>query len=329
MSVDVALALKAVTRSYPVSVGALRRKQSLQAVKGVDLTVARGAIQGIVGESGCGKSTLARLMLGLDEPGSGDLLLFGRPVRDIPRRERARLVQPVFQDPYSSLNPSQTIGGIIGAPLEVHGLGAGGGRRKAIEQMMLKVGLSPALFHTYPGQLSGGQRQRVAIARALVLEPQLLICDEPTSALDVSVQAQIINLLQDLHRSLGLTIVLISHNLAVVQHLAHQVAVMYLGRIVERGPSAAIFAAPRHPYTAELLRANPRIGARRTGPLTTLKGEFPDPLRPPAGCEFHPRCANAIASCTRLAPDAARAGEQIFTCRVPVVTDEEAHHAPA
>ncbi|KGM30045.1 oligopeptide/dipeptide ABC transporter ATP-binding protein, partial [Inquilinus limosus] len=254
-----------------------------------------------VGESGCGKSTLARLMLGIEAPTAGRIAIGGQPVTAYSRIERARLIQPVFQDPYSSLNPRMTVGAIIAAPLAVRGEGTAASRLAAAHRLMDAVGLARDLSVAYPMQLSGGQRQRVAIARALIGEPRILVCDEPTSALDVSVQAQILNLIAELHRTLKLTIVLITHNLAVVSHLADRVAVMHLGQIVELAPTDDIFAAPRHPYTRELLRAvlRPEPGASLPAGMA---GELPSPTAPPPGCAFHPRCTRQSELCGRSVP---------------------------
>ena len=288
---DDVLVMQGVTRDYPVG-GAFAKKRTLRALRGIDLTVSRGRTLGLVGESGCGKSTLAKVLLGVEEATSGTVLVDGHPIESYGRIERAKLIQPVFQDPYSSLNPRMTVASIIGAPLQVRGEGTGDSRRKRVEEVAGEVGLPRHLIGAYPSQLSGGQRQRVAIARALIGEPKILICDEPTSALDVSVQSQILNLLHRLKQELNLTMILISHNLAVVHHLADEVAVMYLGRIVEHGPSQAIFDRAHHPYSSALLKAvlPPRPGSRL--PELGLEAEFPSPLNPPSGCPFHPRCSN-------------------------------------
>jgi peptide/nickel transport system ATP-binding protein len=296
------LEMRGLRRDFAVGGGLFQKRRTLHAVNGVSLTVERGEVLAIVGESGCGKSTLARMMLGLLPPTSGSMLLDGQELTRLGRREVSRRIQPVFQDPYSSLNPRKTIGTIIGLPLVVHGMGDAASRRARVEEAMARVGLAPRLFDNYPNQLSGGQRQRVAIARALIMRPEIVICDEPTSALDVSVQAQILNLLEELRRDFGLTYVLISHNLAVVEHIASRVAVMYLGRIVEEAPTEALFAAPRHPYTRALLAAvltpEPGLGVPDPG----LGGVFPNPLEPPSGCTFHPRCPVALAHCRSVAP---------------------------
>lgn len=300
---ETVLEARGVSRTFNVSSGFLKPKRPLHAVNGVDFTVQRGEVVGLVGESGCGKSTLAKMLLGLLPPTSGELLLEGAPISSLDRMAVARKVQPIFQDPYSSLNPRKTIGTIIGLPLTVQEGLSGDERRKRVEEMMERVGLPKRLAGNYPSQLSGGQRQRVAIARALINRPSIVVCDEPTSALDVSVQSQILNLLQDLRSEFGLTYLLISHNLAVVEHIADRVAVMYLGRIVEEAPTEALFAAARHPYSQVLLDSvltpDPSLGI----PDTHLGTAFPNPLDMPAGCAFHPRCPRALAACSAHAPE--------------------------
>ncbi len=295
------LELRGVTRTFQVGQGLLARKRSLRAVDGVDLDVAKGDVLGIVGESGCGKSTIARIMLGLLPPSSGTMRLDGRDVGDIPRRDFARRVQPVFQDPYSSLNPRRRIASIVALPLEVQGIGAASERRDMAVEMLERVGLPRRMADNYPSQLSGGQRQRVAIARALVSRPEIVICDEPTSALDVSVQAQILNLMRDLQDRLGLTYLFISHNLAVVRHMASRIGVMYLGRVVEIGDGRGLFTTPKHPYSRMLLDAVPdlaHIGRRRE----PVRGEIPNPINPPSGCTFNPRCPYANERCRAEIP---------------------------
>ena len=275
----------------------------VEAVRGVSFDMHAGASLGLVGESGSGKSTVAKILLGLLAPSAGTALLDGKPIAQLARRDIARRVQPIFQDPYASLNPARTIEAIVGLALEIHGIGASrAARRERVAQMLDLVGLSPRLARAYPAELSGGQRQRVAIARALVLEPAILICDEPTSALDVSVQAQILNLLLDLRARLGIAMLLISHNLAVVEHLASRVAVMYLGRIVEIAPAVALFHAPRHPYTRALLASvlTPEPDAVRIA--VPLRAGPADPLNVPSGCSFHPRCPGAQPLCARERP---------------------------
>jgi peptide/nickel transport system ATP-binding protein len=291
-----------VSRTFRVSAGPFRTKRMLQAVDGVSLAVRPGEVVALVGESGCGKTTLARMLLGLLAPTSGEIRIAGQLTSTLPRRTVAALVQPVFQDPYSSLNPRKSIGSIIALPLRVQGDRERSKRRARVEDMMERVGLARRLYDSYPSQLSGGQRQRVAIARALINRPRLVICDEPTSALDVSVQSQILNLLQDLRRDMGLTYLLISHNLAVVEHMATRVAVMYLGRMVEQADTDALFRAPRHPYTqallASVLTPEPGLGV----PDTQLGAAYPNPLAVPSGCRFHPRCARVMEQCRTVPP---------------------------
>ncbi|BBK44817.1 ABC transporter ATP-binding protein [Allostella vacuolata] len=291
-----------VFRTFQVSTGFLKPKRPLHAVNGVSLRLAKGEVLGLVGESGCGKSTLAKMLLGLLPPTSGDILVSGQAITGLDRRATARRIQPIFQDPYSSLNPRKTIGDIIGLPLRVHRVGSAAERPAKVREMMDMVGLPHRYVGNYPSQLSGGQRQRVAIARALIMRPELVICDEPTSALDVSVQSQILNLLLDLQRELGLTYLLISHNLAVVEHMAHRVAVMYLGRIVEEAETDQLFRDPQHPYTRALLDSvltpEPGLGV----PDANLGTTFPNPIDPPSGCTFHPRCPHVMPVCRTIVP---------------------------
>ncbi|TCR65305.1 oligopeptide/dipeptide ABC transporter ATP-binding protein [Bosea sp. BK604] len=299
-----ALSIVGATRDYAVNLPGGRR--TLRALRGIDLSVGQGEVVAIVGESGCGKTTLSRLCLGIEPPTSGSVALAGKPMNAFGRLERASLIQPVFQDPYSSLNPRQTLGTIIAAPLVVRGEGSARSRRQAVTEMMQAVGLPPHLLNAYPSQISGGQRQRVAIARALIGTPRILLCDEPTSALDVSVQSQIINLIGEMQCRLGLTVLLISHNLAVVYHLADRVAVMYLGTIVETGATEELYARPRHPYTRALLDAVlPPVPGERPR-YADIGAEAPNPVDPPSGCPFHPRCAHATDLCKAEMP--ARSG---------------------
>lgn len=301
---EAVLQIRSVSRQYDLS-GIFGGKRILHALRDIDLTVHRGETLGLVGESGSGKSTLAKTVLGIEPTSHGDILIDGMPLASRDRLARARLIQPVFQDPYSSLNPRMTVSSIISAPLEIQGTGTARLRGDRVAELARRVGLPQHLLAAYPGQLSGGQRQRVAIARALIVEPEILICDEPTSALDVSVQAQILNLLADLKQQMNLTMILISHNLAAVRHLADRVAVMYLGQIVEVATSENLFTAPRHPYTKALLQAAlpARAGARL--PDLKLGSELPSPLNPPAGCTFHPRCPKADgAACSTKEPAA-------------------------
>jgi peptide/nickel transport system ATP-binding protein len=277
-------------------------KRTVVAVDDVSLSVPEGGVMGIVGESGCGKSTLARLILGLLPADSGDIVIDGQRLADLDRKARARLIQPVFQDPFASLNPLARVRDIVAMPLRAQGTFAKADIAKTVEEMLSRVGLSKEMGGRLPAELSGGQRQRVAIARALVLRPRIVVCDEPTSALDVSVQAQILNLLAELRRDLGLTYLFISHNLAVVEHVASEVAVMYLGRLVEREPTETLFAKPEHPYTkallASVLTPEPGLGVPDVG----LGDSLPDPANIPSGCRFHPRCPMAEPRCATTTP---------------------------
>jgi len=311
------LELREVRRRYSVGGGVFAPRRVLTAVAGVSLTLGAGEVLGLVGESGCGKSTLARLVLGLEAPSEGEVLVAGKPIAALHRLERSRLVQPVFQDPYSSLNPRRNIAEIVAQPLAVHGIGTPAERRDQVAEMLGLVGLAPRHAAALPAQLSGGQRQRVAIARALVLRPALVVCDEPTSALDVSVQAQILNLLLDLRERLNLSYLFISHNLAVVQMLAARVAVMYLGRVVEEGAAGRVLTEPAHPYTrallASVLTPDPALGL----PDMRLGTAFPDPLNVPPGCAFNPRCPFAFDRC-RVEPPALlpREGGTLAACHL-------------
>jgi len=277
-------------------------KRTVVAVDDVSFSVPEGGVLGIVGESGCGKSTLARVILGLLPADSGDIAIEGKRLADLDRKARARLIQPVFQDPFASLNPLSRVRDIVGMPLRAQGTFAKAEIAKTVEEMLTRVGLSREMGGRLPAELSGGQRQRVAIARALVLRPRIVVCDEPTSALDVSVQAQILNLLAELRRDLGLTYLFISHNLAVVEHVASEVAVMYLGRLVEREPTETLFARPEHPYTkallASVLTPEPGLGVPDVG----LGDSLPDPANIPPGCRFHPRCPIAQPQCATTTP---------------------------
>jgi peptide/nickel transport system ATP-binding protein len=314
-----AIEVRDLTRHFRVKTGLFGAAKRVVAVDGVSFAVPAGGVLGVVGESGCGKSTLARVILGLLPPTSGEVLVDGQRLSALDRRARARLIQPVFQDPFSSLNPRRRIRDIVALPLMAQGAIAEREIRRRVEEGLVRVGLDPAMGDRVPAQLSGGQRQRVAIARALVLRPRIVICDEPTSALDVSVQAQILNLLAELRRDLGLTYLFISHNLAVVEHVATEVAVMYLGRIVERRPTEALFAAPEHPYTkallASVLTPEPGLGIPDVG----LGDVMPDPANIPPGCRFHPRCPVAVERC-RTEPPRPRTGRDIeVECHLAMV----------
>ena len=289
----------------------------VRAVNGVDLTVRRGETYAIVGESGCGKSTMARLLLTLMRPSGGTVLYEGRDTAGMSDRELRALrrdLQVIFQDPFSSLNPQMSVGALIEEPLRVHGIGSAAERRAKASEMLARVGLRPEHADRYPHEFSGGQRQRIGIARALVIGPKVVIGDEPVSALDVSIQAQVINILAALKAEMGLTLVLIAHDLAVIRHMADRVAVMYLGEIVEEAPADDLFARPAHPYTAALMAAIPipETGAR--APAATLEGEPPNPVAPPAGCRFHPRCPHARDNCRTDHPALRELGDRRVAC---------------
>jgi peptide/nickel transport system ATP-binding protein len=319
---DIVVEVEGASRHFDVSAPWLNRvlerkpRQVLRAVDGVSFVIRKGETLGLVGESGSGKSTVARLLVGLYRLTSGTIRIEGMPVESLHKaegRSLRRRVQMIFQDPYASLNPRWRVGRIIAEPLVVHGVelereGAGksprdpAGLRARVDALLTQVGLSPADRSKFPHQFSGGQRQRISIARALATNPDFLICDEPTSALDVSVQAQVLNLMKDLQRSLGLTYLFISHNLAVVRHVADRVGVMYCGRIVELADKHAIFGEPQHPYTRLLLDAIPDLEMTERD-RSGVAGEVPNPLSPPAGCTFHPRCAHANARCQTSVPE--------------------------
>ncbi|WP_248633115.1 ABC transporter ATP-binding protein [Cereibacter changlensis] len=306
-----ALSVDGVSKHFPMQRGvmaALRdwvtpaEPRLVRALDEVSLEVPRGRTVGIVGESGCGKSTLARILAGLSTPSAGTVRVNGRPFADYLRTPADALkLQMIFQDPQSSLNPRMKVIDIIGEAPVVHGLVAASERRAYVAKLLAQVGLSQEFIDRYPHQFSGGQRQRIGIARALAVKPEVLICDESVAALDVSVQAQIINLLMDIRRDIGLTMLFISHDLSVVRHICEEVVVMYLGRVVETGATEQIFHSPRHPYTRMLLEGMPKITTERRDFLA-IEGEIPSPLNPPSGCHFHPRCAFRTAECDRQRP---------------------------
>ena len=300
------LQVRNLTRHYEVSQGLLRPKGIVRALNGVGFDLHRGKTLAVVGESGCGKSTLARQLTLIEQPSDGHIILDGVDVaraRGAEHQALRRKVQMVFQNPYASLNPRQKIARQLEEPLVINTRQPATEREARVTEMLAVVGLRPEYAHRYPHMFSGGQRQRIAIARAMMLKPDILVADEPTSALDVSIQAQVLNLFMDLQQELQTAYVFISHNLAVVQHVADDVMVMYLGRAVETGPKKTIFSRPLHPYTRALLSASPSLHTRNRREVIRIQGEPPNPLHPPGGCAFHKRCPHAVEQCRQATPE--------------------------
>ncbi len=293
-------------KHFPLRKGLLRRVVgNVHAVDGVSFSISEAETLALVGESGCGKSTVGRTLLRLIQPTAGSIKVGGTEITGLNKQQMRpyrREMQTVFQDPYASLNPRMRVGDIIGEPLKVHGLAKGKALESQVEQLLARVGLRPQQARNFPHEFSGGQRQRISIARALALNPKFIVADEPVSALDVSIQAQVINLMVHLQRTERLSFLFISHNLAVVEHIAHRVAVMYLGRIVEYADTAALFANPQHPYTEALLAAVPVPDPSLKRKKRAVQGDVPSPIRPPSGCHFHPRCPLAQDRCMTEAP---------------------------
>ena len=314
------LEIRNLKKYFPVGGGWFGgRREYVKAVDGVSISVEDGETMGLVGESGCGKSTLGRCILRLIEPSAGEVFFEEREITAMGReemREMRRKMQIIFQDPYASLNPRMRIGNIIGEGLEIHNIAKGAEKRERVIEMLTRVGLHPEHYDRYPHEFSGGQRQRIGVARALAVNARFIVADEAVSALDVSIQAQILNLLQDLQEEFNLTYFFIAHDLRVVEHVSRRVAVMYLGKIVEIAPSKAIYSDGRHPYTKALLSAAPVPDPTRKTKRMILQGDVPSPINPPSGCHFHPRCPFAERICSEVEPELAYDGDHGVACHV-------------
>ncbi|SOE30632.1 peptide/nickel transport system ATP-binding protein [Streptomyces sp. OK228] len=329
---DVLLKVTGLQKHFPIRKGLLQRQVgAVRAVDGLDFEVRSGETLGVVGESGCGKSTMGRLITRLLEPTAGKVEFEGRDITHLgvsAMRPMRRDVQMIFQDPYSSLNPRHTVGTIISAPFKLQGVTPEGGVKKEVQRLLSVVGLNPEHYNRYPHEFSGGQRQRIGIARALALNPKLVVADEPVSALDVSIQAQVVNLLDDLQQELGLTYVIIAHDLSVVRHVSDRIAVMYLGKIVELADRDSLYRAPMHPYTKALMSAVPIPDPKRRNVKSErilLKGDVPSPISPPSGCRFHTRCWKATEICKTTEPPLLelKPGQQV-ACHHPENFEDQA-----
>jgi oligopeptide/dipeptide ABC transporter ATP-binding protein len=331
---EVLLQVENLVKYFPVKSAKLIHtgREHVHAVDDVSLEVRRGETLGLVGETGCGKSTLARCVARLYSVTSGRIIYDGQDITHLPNRRMRPLrrdIQMIFQDPYGSLNPRRRVGSIIGDPFAIHKTASGLDRKRQVQRLMELVGLNPEHYNRFPAEFSGGQRQRIGVARALAFSPKLIICDEPVSALDVSIQAQILNLLSDLQRELGLTYIFIAHDLSVVRHVSNRVAVMYLGKIVEEAAADAMWAHPRHPYTDALLSAvplpDPEHAEQRERII--LAGDVPSPINPPTGCRFHPRCPKARQTCItadpELVPRLGDGADHVAACHFPVEDGED------
>ncbi|MEU5534206.1 dipeptide ABC transporter ATP-binding protein [Streptomyces sp. NPDC020362] len=322
---EVLLKVEGLTKHFPIKKGILQRQVgAVKAVDGIDFEVRKGETLGVVGESGCGKSTMGRVITRLQDPTGGRITFEGQDITTLSTgqmRPLRRDIQMIFQDPYGSLNPRHTIGSIVSAPFRLQGVEPEGGVKKEVQRLLSLVGLSPEHYNRYPHEFSGGQRQRIGIARALALKPKLVVADEPVSALDVSIQAQVVNLMDDLQEELGLTYVIIAHDLSVVRHVSDRIAVMYLGKIVELADRAALYESPMHPYTKALMSAVPVPDPKRRGQKSErilLRGDVPSPIAPPSGCRFHTRCWKATEICKTTEPQLVelRTGQQV-ACHHP------------